>query len=229
MTSYPISYTDMNKLNSLDIISQAVGYRSRGKEDIDIHLLKPARFMPDPDYVIPPDLSDNVVQEDCFAPGQDYITYPYRTAHPVLQWLPTKLAEWIGSNLGDEMNIPAKQGDLWTAAELNAIITGNLVGGPYGHLHTFGCIQWECEVFNGRPKARCYPFDMDGHRFRNKNPKVQTLLITSSGKISCMILYPISYPILLNVTLIVLSGTYRTVCVSWPPIHSGWTHSMNSM
>ena len=82
--------------------------------------------MPDPDYVIPPDLRDNVVQEDCFAPGQDYITYPYRTAHPVLRWLPTKLAEWIGSNLGDELKIPAKRGDLWTAAELNAIITGNL-------------------------------------------------------------------------------------------------------
>ncbi len=54
------------------------------------------------------------------------------------------------------------------------IITGNLVGGPHGHpsLHTFGCIQWECNLFNGRPKARRYPFDIQGHRFRNKNPKV---------------------------------------------------------
>jgi hypothetical protein len=39
-------------------------------------------------------------------------------------------------------------------------------------LHTFGSIQWECELFHGRPKARCYPFDINGHRFRNKNPKV---------------------------------------------------------
>jgi hypothetical protein len=45
----------------------------------------------------------------------------------------------------------------------------NLVGGNHGHLHTFGCIQWECELFNGRPKARCYPFDIQGHHFRNKN------------------------------------------------------------
>ncbi len=65
------------------------------------------------------------------------------TAHHVLQWLTTKLAEWIDSNLGDELNIPAKQGDLWTAAELNAIITVNLVGGsprPPTHvrLHTVG-------------------------------------------------------------------------------------------
>ncbi len=36
----------------------------------------------------------------------------------------------------------------------------NLVGGNHGHLHTFGCIQLECELFNGRPKARCYPFDI---------------------------------------------------------------------
>jgi hypothetical protein len=39
-------------------------------------------------------------------------------------------------------------------------------------IFTFGCIQWECDLFNGRPKARCYPFNIQGHRFRNKNPKV---------------------------------------------------------
>ena len=44
----------------------------------------------------------------------------------------------VGSNLGNKLKISVKQGDLWTAAELNAIITGNLVGGPYDHLHTFG-------------------------------------------------------------------------------------------
>ena len=65
-------------------------------------------------------------------PGDEYLLYAYRdrTAHPVLRWLPTKLAEWIGANLCEERNIPDKQGPLWTAAELNAIITGNLVGGP---------------------------------------------------------------------------------------------------
>ena len=57
-------------------------------------------------------MGDNVVQDDCLAPGHDYITYPYRTAHPVLRRLPTKLAEWIGSNLSDELKIPSKQGDL---------------------------------------------------------------------------------------------------------------------
>ena len=124
------------------------------------------------------------------APAQDYVTYPYRTAHPVLRWLPTKLAEWIGSNMAEELQIPEKQGELWTAAELNAIITGNLVGVPQGHLHTFGCIQWECELFNGRPKARCYPFDMDCHQFL-------PLENLTSGRISYTIFFPISYMIFL--------------------------------
>ena len=145
----------------------------RGKEDIDIHLLKPSRFAVEPGYAIPPSMSANVVQDDRMAPGQEYLTYAYRTTHPVLRWLPTKLAEWIGANLCDELDIPAKRGALWTADELNAIITGNLVGGPHGHLRTFGCIQWESDLFNGRPKARCYPFDIQGHRFRNRNPKVR--------------------------------------------------------
>jgi len=161
-----------------------VGRRGRGKQDINIHLLKPARFLPDPEYVIPPSLSDNVVQNNDRNPGQDYVAYAYSTAHPVLRWLPTKLAEWVGSNLSVELGIPPKRGSLWTASELNAIITGNIVGRPHGHLHTFGCIQWECELLNGRPKARCYPFDSRGHRFRNKNPKVISIS------------YLISYPIL---------------------------------
>ena len=157
---------------------QAVGSRrrNRGKQDIDIHLLKPSRFLVDPLYAIPPSISASVVQDDRQDPGEEYITYAYRTSHPVLRWLPTKLAEWIGSNLCDQLDILPKQGPLWTAAVLNSIITGNLVGGPHGHLHSFGCIQWEraSDLFQGRPKARCYPFDIQGHQFRNKNPKVKT-------------------------------------------------------
>ncbi len=83
--------------------------------------------MPNRDYIIPPALTDHVVHDDCLAPAQEYVTYPNRTAHPVLRWLPTKLAEWIRSNLAEELKIPEKQGELWTAAELNAIITGNIV------------------------------------------------------------------------------------------------------
>ncbi len=62
--------------------------------------------MPDRDYVVPPAMTDHVVQEEYVAPAQDYVTYPYRTAHPVLRWLPTKLAGWIESNLAEDLKIP---------------------------------------------------------------------------------------------------------------------------
>ncbi len=86
-------------------------------------------------------MSTYVVQDDSLDPGEEYLTYAYRTSHPAYQ-----LAEWIGANLCEELNIPDKKGLLWTTVELNTnytIITGNLVGGPHGHLYTFGCIQWE--------------------------------------------------------------------------------------
>ncbi len=105
-------------------------------------------------------------------PEAAWMSYEFRTAHQVLQWLPTKLAEWIGANLSDELCIPDKIEDKWTAAELNTIIINNVVCGSHGHLRTFGGIKWECDMFNGRPKAWCYPFNIDGHCFRDKNPQV---------------------------------------------------------
>ena len=116
------------------------------------------------------------------------MSYEFRTAHPVLRWLPTKLAEWIGANLSEELLIPDKNEDKWTAAELNNILLNNVVRGPHGHLRTFGGIKWECDLFNGRPKARCYPFNIDGHRFRDKNPQVAT-------NISYTMSYTMSYTI----------------------------------
>jgi hypothetical protein len=148
-------------------------------------------------------------------------------AHPVLRWLPTKLAEWVGSNLCVELGIPPKRGSLWTAAELNAIITGNIVGGPHGHLHTFGCIQWECELLNGRPKAQCYPFDIQGHCFRNKNPKVSPI----SDPISCPILFisqPMSYTISYPIFFTSFCFSCMIVCVWSHHTHSGVSHLMNS-
>jgi hypothetical protein len=53
--------------NLLSAVWQAVRISQRGKQDINIHLLNPARFMSDSDYVIPPWLSDNVVREDYFS------------------------------------------------------------------------------------------------------------------------------------------------------------------
>ncbi len=81
-------------------------------------------------------MSANIVQDGRMDPGEEYLAYAYCTSHPVLRWLPTKLAQWIGANFLEELNIPDKQGPLWTAVELNTIITGNLVGGPHGYPHT---------------------------------------------------------------------------------------------
>ena len=148
-----------------------------GKECLDIHLLKPAQAWAQMATDHGPG-SQQVLgvggAPDAAADGE-WVTYPYREAHPILRWLPSKLAEWIGDNYGAALGIPPKHhADGWTVGELNAILDNNLVPGTHCHLRTFGCIQWESELFNGRPKARCYPFDLPGHRFRGKNPQVCT-------------------------------------------------------
>ncbi len=102
-----------------------------------------------------------------------------RTAHPVLRWLPTKLAEWIGENLQDELGFPdkadkrAEPGTGWTPAELNHILQSHVVDGA---LSTFECVEWESDLCRGVMRARCYPFDMPKHRFHGMNPKVLYIL-----------------------------------------------------
>ena len=138
-----------------------------GKECLDVHLLKPARLD------VPPG-QPNVVCADDMQPAPSWLEYPYRKSHPILRWLPSKLAAWISNNHGLELGIPPKGGLEWTAGELNAILENNLVPsqGGQGQLQTFCCIQWECERYSRRPKARCYPFNLAGHRFRGKNRQV---------------------------------------------------------
>ncbi len=43
---------------------QAVGRWGSGREDIDIHLLKPARFRPNSEWALPPDVSNSVVHDE---------------------------------------------------------------------------------------------------------------------------------------------------------------------
>ncbi len=86
-----------------------------------------------------------------------WLEYVYRTAHPVLRWLPTKLAKWIGENLQDELGFPdkadqrAQPGSGWTPAELNYILQSHVVDGA---LTTFGCVEWESELCRGVMSAR---------------------------------------------------------------------------
>ena len=69
---------------------------------LDINLLKPSRieFVQEP--APPLTLGEGQV------PYQNWLEYVYRTAHPTLHWLPTKLAEWIGENLQEELGFPDK-------------------------------------------------------------------------------------------------------------------------
>ncbi len=75
-----------------------MGRRGRGRQVIDIHLLKPARFRPNSELALTPDVIDGVVHDEVLDPAPARMSYDLRTAHQVLRWLPTKLAEWICTN-----------------------------------------------------------------------------------------------------------------------------------
>lgn len=151
----------------------------QGRQCLDIHLLKPAKVWAE----IATDAAPGNLQvvgahgDPVQGPSGEWIDYTYRTAHPILRWLPSKLAEWIGDNYGESLGIlPRSDAAGWTVGELNTILENNLVPGTKGHLRTFGAIQWESELFNGRPKARCYPFDLPKHRFRGKTLQVKYIV-----------------------------------------------------
>ncbi len=92
-----------------------------------------------------------------------------------MHWLPTKLAEWIGEILQEELGFPNKAdkragpGTGWTPAELNHMLNAHVVDGA---LTTFGCVEWESDLFRGVMCARCYPFDMPKKHVPSFNPKV---------------------------------------------------------
>jgi len=104
-----------------------------GKECLDVHLLKPARLD------VLPEQTDVVCADDGQLAGQLWLEYPFRNYHPIIRWLPTKLAAWIGENFGQELQIPPKRDVEWTAGELNTILENNLVPshGGKGQLRTF--------------------------------------------------------------------------------------------
>ena len=104
MISYPISYAISYAIyflrHMLPCIRgvQARGPRAGGKEVLDIHLLKPARFKAEENVFH--GQWDEVVHNAEQAPSEQWLEYQYRAAHPVLRWLPSKLAEWIAENKG---------------------------------------------------------------------------------------------------------------------------------
>ena len=91
----------------LDILhdAQAGTIQSAGCVRLDINLLKPSR-LEFQDQDLAPSLALPLGHHSCFSP--DWLEYVYRTSHPVLRWLPTKLAEWIGKNLQESLGFPDK-------------------------------------------------------------------------------------------------------------------------
>jgi hypothetical protein len=89
---------------------------------------------------------------DAQVASPQWLEYIYRTAYSALQWLPTKLAQWIGENLQDELGFPDKADQRaaprteWTPADLNHILQAHVVNGA---LTTFGCVEWGSQLFRG--------------------------------------------------------------------------------
>ena len=73
-----------------------------GYVSLDVNLLKPSRleFADEPVPIL--------AMFHAHASPPQWLEYIYRTAHPALRWLPTKLAEWIGENLQDQLGFPDK-------------------------------------------------------------------------------------------------------------------------
>jgi hypothetical protein len=104
---------------------------------------------------------------------------------------------WIGENLQDELGFADKAdkraaaGSGWTPAELNHILQAHVVDGA---LTTFGCVEWESDLYRGTMRARCYPFDMPKRRFHSFNPKVcHSVLCTSYLHIPYSLWYILVY------------------------------------
>jgi hypothetical protein len=109
---------------------------------------------------------------------------PARQHPPVEYWLSglqitmlKKLAEWIANNYAEELNVPPRPdpSQPWSTATLNRILQTCLVFDRKGNnIDTFQTVEFESDLYRGVMRARCYPFNMENHRFRGRNVKVCT-------------------------------------------------------
>ena len=130
-------------------------------------------------------------QQNLSPAGLPAIEYVYRRMHPLLQFLPQKLAEWIDKNLGDELNLPARAGSDadWSAEKLNIILQRCLVSDRKGlNIHTCQMLEFESDLYRGIMRARCYPFDAQEYRFRGYNVKVHCM-----SHCFCLYLFVLKY------------------------------------
>ena len=91
--------------------------------------------------------------------------YSFHQKNPVfqVQWLATKLAEFLHHNLYDllhldQMDRAIEQGSVeWYDQILLKCVQKN-EGIDGTQLRTFGAIEFQSDLYHGAPKARCYPF-----------------------------------------------------------------------
>ncbi len=90
-TEYKLVHTCMYLVCTLIFCKEQAYARNRsGSVCLDINLLKPSRI----ELVDEP--APLLAISDTQASQPEWLEYIYGTAHPVLRWLPTKLAECIG-------------------------------------------------------------------------------------------------------------------------------------
>ena len=81
----------------------------------------------------------------CPARQHPPVEYVYRSSHPMLQFLPQKLAEWIANNYAEELNVPPRpdQTQPWSTATLNRILQTCLVSDRKGNnIDTFQTVEF---------------------------------------------------------------------------------------
>ncbi len=90
------------------------------------------------------------------------IGYAYRHSHPLLQFLPQILTEWIANNYVAELNVPRRP-DLsrpWSTATLNRILQTCIVSDSCGIIiHTFQTVEFESDLYSWVMLAQCYPYN----------------------------------------------------------------------
>ena len=87
---------------------QSTNRNLSGSVKLDLDLLKPWRVSAAA-AARDDNTSLSVRQMSQQQPSQVWLEYSYRKHHPALQWLPTKLAEWIANNMQDELGFPDRK------------------------------------------------------------------------------------------------------------------------
>ncbi len=85
------------------------------------------------------------------------VEYVYRHSHPLLQFLPEKLAERIAHNYAAELNVPPRPDPSrpWSTATLNRILQTCIASDSRGiNFHTFQSVEFESDLFCRVMRAR---------------------------------------------------------------------------